>query len=141
MANAIYPIFKTALGTAATNVSLNVDTTQDGVYVALEDTGTHAYSAADDFYSDLSGLVGTDQRITTNTFGTVGAGVFDGDNVTFTAVTGASVEALIFYRHNSGANSTWRLVCFLDTLVTNLPVTPNGGNIVVTWAAGGIFGL
>src|SRR5206468_222846 len=32
-----------------------------------------------------------------------------------------------------------RLVLFEDTSVTGLPVTPNGGNIVITWNASGIF--
>jgi hypothetical protein len=30
-------------------------------------------------------------------------------------------------------------VLFEDTSVTGLPVTPNGGNIVITWNASGIF--
>ena len=32
-------------------------------------------------------------------------------------------------------------MAFLDTSVTGLPVTPNGGNITVTWNASGIFQL
>lgn len=77
-------------------------------------------------------------RITTPT---VANGTFDGDNLTFTAVTGATVEALVVYRHNAGANTTWKLVMFQDTGVTGLPVTPNGGDITVTWDAAGIFTL
>ena len=106
MANAIYPEYKDALMTAASNVSLNQDTVGDGPYAALVDTGTYTYSAAHDFYNDLSGIVGTDQRISTPTVGTVSAGTFDGDNCTFTAVTGNSVEAIVIYRHNAGANTT-----------------------------------
>jgi hypothetical protein len=141
MANAIYPIYKTALGTAASNVSLNVNDATDGPFVALVDTGTYTYSAAHDFYNDLSGVVGTDQRIVSPTFGSVSQGTFDGDNVNFPSVTGNSVEALVVFRKNSGANTTWRLVLYLDTGVTGLPVTPNGGDITVTWNASGIFTL
>lgn len=141
MANAVYPIYKTALGLASTNVSLNVDDTTNGPYCSLVDTGTYTYSAAHDFRDDLSGVIGTDQRISTPTFGTVAQGVFDGDNLTYTAVSGASVEALIIHRKNSGADSTKRLVVYLDTSQTGLPVTPNGGDITVTWNASGIFGL
>lgn len=141
MANAIYPIYKTALGTAASNVSLNVDDATDGPFLALVDTGTYTYSAAHDFYNDLSGIVGTDQRIVAPTFGSVSQGTFDGNNCTFTAVSGNSVEALVIYRKNAGANTTWRLVCFLDTGHTGLPVTPNGGDIIVSWHANGIFTL
>jgi hypothetical protein len=139
MANAVYPLFKQSLFTEAdANKSLNQNNTTDGAYCALVDTGTYTYSASHQFYSSLSGVVGTDQRISTPT---VVNGLFDGDDLTFTAVTGASVEALVIYRKNSGANTTWRLVLFEDTGVTNLPVTPNGGNISVTWNASGILQL
>jgi hypothetical protein len=141
LANALYPKWKTALGTAAANVSLDQNTTTDGPFVALVDTGTYTYSASHQFYSSLSGIVGTDQRIVNPTFGTVSDGTFDGDNVTFTAVSGASVEALVYYRKNSGANTTWRLVMYQDTSVTGLPVTPNGGDIAVSFNASGIFTL
>jgi len=136
MANAIYPEYKQSLLSAAANVSLNVDTADDGVYCALVDTGTYTYSAAHEFYSDLSGVVGTDQRITTPT---VANGTLDGDNLTFTSVSGATVEALVIYRHNAGANTTWKLVAYIDTGQTGLPVTPNGGDITITWDASGIF--
>lgn len=138
MANAIYPLYKGFLLTAAANVSLNIDDSTNGPFVALVDTGTYTYSAAHDFYNDLSGIVGTDQRIATPT---TASGTFDGDDVTFTAVTGASIEALVIYRHNSGANSTWKLVAYIDTSVTGLPVTPNGGDISIVWNASGIFTL
>ena len=139
MANAIYPLYKQAVLTAAANTSLDQNTTTDGPFVALVDTGTYTYSTAHQFFSSLSGIVGTDQRLTSPTVST--AGVFDGSDVTFTAVSGASAEALVIYRKNSGANTTWRLVAFIDTGVTNLPVTPNGGDITITWNASGVFAL
>ena len=138
MANAIYPIYKQALLAGDANADLDNDNSTDGPFVALVDTATYTYSAAHDFYSDLSGIVGTDQRITTPT---VTTGLFDGANVTFTAVSGATVEALVIYRKNAGANTTWRLVAYIDTGVTGLPVTPNGGDITITWNASGIFQL
>ena len=136
MANAVYPIYgQSVLTEADTNNGLNIDTATDGPFVALVDTGTYTYSAAHDFFNDLTGIVGTDQRITTPT---VTNGIFDGSDLTYTAVSGASVEALVCYRKNAGANTTWRLVFYEDTGVTGLPVTPNGGNITVTWNASGI---
>lgn len=133
MANAIYPKYKEALLDGAANIDVNDGT----VKVALVDTGTYTYSAAHDFYDDVSGVVGTPQTIGTTT---VTDGVFDGDNVTFTAVTGNSVEALVIYI-DTGVAGTSRLVAFIDTGVTGLPVTPNGGDIAITWNAGGIFAL
>ena len=47
----------------------------------------------------------------------------------------------MLYRKNAGANTTWPLIAYIDTGVTGLPVTPNGGNITVTWNASGIFKL
>lgn len=137
MANAIYPKYKEALLGGATNSALTGSGTT-GLFVAMVDTGTYTYSAAHQFYSDLSGIVGTDQEVTTPTLTN---GVVDGGDVTFTAVSGASVEALVFYRKNAGANTTWRLVAYLDTGQTGLPVTPNGGNIAGVWNASGIFAL
>lgn len=138
MANALYPLWKEALLQSLADADLDGSGTT-GVYVALVDTGTYTYSAAHEFYSSLSGVVGTDQEIgTTKTFTN---GVFDGADVTFPSVTGATAEALVIYRKNAGANTTWRLVAYLDTGVTGLPVTPNGGNITVSWNALGIFAL
>jgi hypothetical protein len=138
MANALYPKWKEAIAQATSNSALNGSGTT-GVYCALVDTGTYTYSAAHEFYSSLSGVVGTDQEIgATKTYTN---GVFDGADVTFPSVSGASCEALVIYVKNAGANTTWRLVAYLDTSVTGLPVTPNGGNITVTWNASGIFGI
>lgn len=138
MANALYPKWKEALVTGGSNALLNGSGTT-GVYAVLVDTGTYTYSAAHQFYSDLTGIVGTEQEIgATKTYTN---GVFDGGDVTFPSVTGNSAEALVIFIKNAGANTTWRLVAFIDTGVTGLPVTPNGGNIGVTWNASGIFAL
>ena len=137
MANAIYPKYKKSLLDGDANTALTGSGTT-GLYAALIDTGTYTYSSAHQFYSDLSGVVGTDQEITTVT--TTG-GLIDGDNISHTAVSGNSVEAIVLYRKNAGANTTWRLVAYIDTGVTGLPVTPNGGDIGTTWSASGIVQL
>lgn len=137
MANAIYPKYKEALLNASANSALTGSGTT-GLYAALVDTGTYTYNAAHEFYSSLSGIVGTDQEITSVTL--VG-GLIDGADIAYTAVSGATVEALVLYRKNAGANTTWRLVAYIDTGVTGLPVTPNGGNINVAWNASGIVQL
>lgn len=134
MANALYPLWKEQLLQFTTNNNLSAGT----VKVALIDTGTYTYSAAHQFYSSATAAaVGTPQTIGSKTFTN---GVFDGADVTFTAVTGNSVEALIIYI-DTGAAGTSPLVAYIDTSVTGLPVTPNGGNIAITWNASGIFAL
>ena len=138
MANVLYPKFKESLLAGDANSDLDNNTTTDGVFVALVDTASYTYNATHQFYSSLSGVTGTDQRITSPT---VVGGLFDGNDVTFTSVTGPSIEAIVLYRKNSGANTTWRLVAYIDTGVTGLPVTPNNGDISVIWNASGIFAL
>lgn len=134
MANAIYPKYKETILGAGTNTNLLSGT----VKVALIDTGVYTYSAAHQFLTSLTGVVGT--------AGTIGAtktvtnGVFDGADVTFSAVTGNSVEALVIYV-DTGTAGTSPLVAYIDTGVTGLPVTPNGGDIAVTWNVSGIFAL
>ena len=138
MANAIYPLFKQELMKAQANNELDSAEGATGVFCALVDTGTYTYSSAHQFYSSLSGIVGTDQEILTKT---QVDGTFDGTDLTYTAVSGATVEALVLYRKNAGASTTWPLIAYIDTGVTGLPVTPNGGNITITWNASGIFAL
>jgi hypothetical protein len=133
MANAIYPKFKEAILQAAANTDMSGGT----VKVALVDTGTYTYSSAHQFLSSLSGVVGTAQTLGSKTFTN---GLFDAADSTFTAVSGASVEALVIYI-DTGSSATSRLVAYIDTGVTGLPVTPSGGNISITWNASGIFQL
>jgi len=133
MANAIYPLYKQALLDGSANTDIN-DLT---VKVALVDTGVYTYSAAHEFLTSLTGVVGTAQTIAATT---VANGLFDGDNVTYSGVTGNSVEALVIYIDTTVAGTS-RLVAYIDSGVTGLPVTPNGGDITVTWNASVIFQL
>ena len=138
MTNAVYDLFKQELAKGTANNALNSTEGANGVYAALVDTGTYTFNQAHQFYSSLSGVVGTDQEILTKTQTN---GVFDGTDVTYPAVTGNSVEAIVLYRKNGGANTTWPLIAYIDTSVTGLPVTPNGGNVGIAWNGSGIFKL
>lgn len=134
MANALYPKWKEQLLQFTANNDIEAGT----VKVALVDTGTYTYSSTDQFYSSVSAAtVGTPQTIGSKTYVD---GVFDGADVTFTAVTGNTVEALVIYI-DTGSAATSPLVAYIDTSVTGLPVTPNGGDITITWNASGIFAL
>ncbi len=72
------------------------------IKVALVDAGTYTYSSTHQFLSSLTGVVGTAQTIGSKTFTN---GIFDGADVTFTAVSGASAEALVIYL-DTGTAST-----------------------------------
>lgn len=131
MANAVYPLWKEAVIQATAGSSL-----AGTLKAVLIDTADYTYSTAHDFYDDASaGAVGTPGTIGTKTYT---GGLLDGDNVTFTAVSGDPCEAIIIFL-DTGTPSTSRLVAYIDTGVTGLPVTPNGGDITITWNASGII--
>jgi len=62
------------------------------------------------------------------------AGVADAADVTFAAVTGAVCNAVVLYK-DTGVPATSPLLAYIGT-ATGLPVTPNGGDIIVQWDNG-----
>jgi len=73
-------------------------------------------------------------------------GVLDADNVTWGSVTGHVAEGIIVWKDGGDGGTTAAgtndlLICFIDTVTSGLPVTPNGGDITVQWAAGVIATL
>ena len=137
MASAIYPKWKeNALQNTSGNDLDGSGTT--GLYAALVDTAVYTYSASHEFYSSISaGVVGTPVELTSKTYTN---GLLDAADVTFSAVSGASCEAIVLYVKNAGANTTWRLFAYIDS-ATGLPVTPSGADITVAWNASGIAQL
>lgn len=111
----------------------SIDWDTDTIKVGLIDTGTYTVNlSTHDFWDDANAaVVGTPQTLAGKT---VTAGVADANDVTFTAVSGATVEALIIYK-DTGSAATSRLIAYIDT-GTGLPVTPNGGDIIVVWDSG-----
>tara|TARA_Y100001951_G_C11257675_1_gene250457 strand:- start:339 stop:746 length:408 start_codon:yes stop_codon:yes gene_type:complete len=135
MANALYPKAKESF------LSGDLDLPSDTIKAQLIDTGNYTYSTAHDFLDD----VGSSAKIgTAGTLGskTVTSGVFDAADITYSSVTGATVEAIIIYK-DTGNAATSNLIAYIDTASSGLPVTPNGGDITVTWDSGGnkIFAL
>ena len=133
MASAIYPKAKESF--LSQNPSIDLDT--DTIKVALVDTGTYTYSAAHQYYSSVSGVVGTPATLASKT---VTNGTFDAADVTFSAVSGATVEAIIIYK-DTGSAATSPLIAYIDSASSGLPVTPNSGDINVVWSGSGIFSL
>jgi len=137
MANAVYPLWKQELLKGTANTALT------GTFkVALVDTGTYTYSAAHQFRSSItSAEVGTAQTLGSVT---VVNGVVKAAAVTWTALSGASVEALVFFI-DTGSAATSPLVAYVDSSQTGspgLPLTPNGGNVTYTPdGTNGIFTL
>ena len=131
MASVIYPKAKEAF------LKADIDLENDTIRAVLIDTGTYTYNAAHNAYDDLSGVVGSESAAFTSK--TLTDGTFDAADITFTAVTGNTVEAIVIFK-DTGTASTDLLIAYIDS-GTGLPVTPNGGDITVSWNASGIFSL
>lgn len=143
MANRFYTTFRNNLylpqSASATD---QIDFSTGTIQCVLIDEGTYTYSAAHAYYSSVvAGAIGTPQTLGSKTVGVVAAGVFDAANVTFTAVSGASVESILLFQSNGGANTTWPLIGLIDQVAAGLPVTPNGGDITITFNASGILSI
>lgn len=138
MANKIYPKWKEARLQSTANAALDGSTTT-GLFAALIDLADYTYSDSHEFYSSIaSAIVGTPMEISSKTFTN---GLLDGADITFSTVSGDPCEAIVLFVKNAGANTTWRLFEYIDTGVTGLPVTPNGGDIALAWNASGIAQL
>jgi hypothetical protein len=128
MANVVY----TSLLNSILNLNPSIDFDTDTIKVAMV-TSAYTPSAAHQFFSSVTGVVGTPQTLTTPS---VTAGVFDAADATFTAVTaGSTVVGLVLYK-DTGVAGTSPLIAFIDSVASGLPVATNGGNIVIAWDNG-----
>lgn len=106
----------------------------DTIKVILVDTGAYTPNlAVHEFLSDIPSSARVTAPVTLTSKTTTG-GAADGADITFSAVQGPSIEAIILYR-DTGTEATSPLVVYIDT-ATGLPITPNGGDIIVTWDNG-----
>ena len=106
----------------------------DTIKVYLVDTGAYTpQTSTHKYLSDISSSARIAGPVTLTSKATTG-GAADGADVTFTSVTGASIEAIVIYS-DTGSEATSPLIAYIDT-ATGLPITPNGGDIIVTWDNG-----
>jgi len=144
MANALFTKYKEKImdpGTLGTTSGTAVDLIDDNIKVCLVD---HALDtpvpATDEYLDDISaGIVATTANLSSKA---ITGGVFDAADTVFSAVaSGDPCESLVIYK-DTGTASTSPLIAFIDT-ATGLPVTPNDGDINVTWDSGAnkIFAL
>jgi hypothetical protein len=139
MADALYENHRNVLLGAGVHGVVDYDDAGTNIKIILYDEGADALNLADQDIADIlaGARIATSGNVAIKTVGTAGIGAFDHDNVTFTAVTGASVESLTYWK-DSAVESTSPLLFNIDS-ATGLPVTPNGGDITWTPAAGGVF--
>jgi hypothetical protein len=101
------------------------------VYAALIDTSLYTPNFGTDQYLSIipaGAVISTSGPLTGMT---AVAGVADANDVSFTAVTGATVEAIVLYV-NSGVPGTSQLIAYIDT-AAGLPFLPSGGNVAISW--------
>ena len=124
MADALYPLGKQAI------LAGDIQRKAGGhnYKVSLMDTGVYTYSAAHQFFDDLTGVVDTSGNLASLTYA---LGVADAADITITAVAGNTIEAIVIWR-DSGVAATSELIAYIDS-ASGLPVTPNGGNVMIQW--------
>lgn len=128
MANALYDLGREAF------LDGDISWGSDTIKVILVDTGTYTVDlAAHDHLDDIpaGARVATSDALASKT---VASGVADAADITLSTVSGNTVEAVVIYQ-DTGTESTSKLIAYIDT-ATNLPVTPNGGDITIQWDNG-----
>lgn len=112
----------------------DIDWDGDNIKIVLIDEADDTIDLAND--QDLADRAAGARVATSGNLAskTVTAGTADAADVTFSSVTGDESESIDIYQ-DSGVESTSRLIANIDS-ATGLPVTPNGGDITVTWDDG-----
>lgn len=128
MANALYDKGRQAF------LDGDIDWSNDTIKVLLVDAADYTVSlSTHDFKDDVPGgaIVATSGALSSKSSTN---GVADAADVTLSAVSGDPSEALIIFK-DTGSAATSPLIAYIDT-ATGLPVTPNGGDITITWDNG-----
>lgn len=142
MANVLYDSGKFRFlspGTLGVSSGDAIDMASDNFQLVLVTAG-YTFSAAGGF---LDPVIASGNRVATSgnltSLSVTSTGTFDADSVVFTAVSGSEVTQVVLFKA-TGTETTSPLVVYWDTM-TGLPLTPNGGDITITWDASGIFAL
>ncbi|HPC57604.1 MAG TPA: hypothetical protein PK689_01250 [Kiritimatiellia bacterium] len=106
----------------------------DTIKVYLVDTGAYTpQTAIHQYLADITLSARIAGPVTLTSKSTTG-GAADAADCTFTSVSGATIEAIVIYK-DTGSEATSPVIAYIDT-ATGLPITPNGGDIIVTWDNG-----
>lgn len=110
----------------------NINWMTDTIKVILVDFGGYTpQTSTHQYLSDISSSARIAGPVTLTSKATTG-GAADASDCTFSAVSGASIEAIVIYK-DTGTESTSPLIAIIDT-ATGLPITPNGGDIAPRYA-------
>lgn len=111
-----------------------IDWDADAIKLVMIDEADDTPSASGD--NALSDRAGASRVATSGAFAskTTTAGVADAADITLSTVTGDPSESIDIYK-DSGTESTSYLIVNVNS-ATGLPVTPNGGDIIVQFDSG-----
>lgn len=137
MANGRFDVYAENVLGGGAHGGTRVDFDADTIKAVLVDAADDTLDITVD--EDLADLV-AGARVSTATISgfTNTNGVLDATDTTFTSVTGDQSEHVYIYK-DTGVESTSLMIVKFDTFSSGMPVTPNGGNIVLQYNASGIF--
>lgn len=127
MANAFYAKGKKKI------LDADIDLLVDTIKAYLVKSAYTPDLSAHEFVSDLGANildtpVALANRTTTD-------GVFDADDVTFTAVAAGDTAGKVVLAKDTGVAGTSPLIACYDT-ITNFPFSTNGADVVIQWDSG-----
>jgi hypothetical protein len=127
MANALYGLGRNKFANG------DIDWVNDTIKLYLIDSADYTVNIDVDEYADD---IASAAKVATATLAgnSTALGVVDANDTTFTSVTGDVSEAIVIWK-DTAVQSTSPLIAYMDT-GSGLPVTPNGGDITVTWDSG-----
>lgn len=141
MASGLYDLARQSF--LSQNPAIDWDT--DTIKATLIDTGAYTVNLATHQYMNTTTVaaaakIGSPVTLASKT---VTNGVADAADPTFTAVSGASVEALIVWKDGGGggtsaSGTTDPLIAYMELPAS---VTPIGGDIPVVFSSSGVFKL
>ncbi len=111
-----------------------IDWVNDNIKAVLV-SAAYTVDLAHSFYSDLTGIVSGPIAVGSNVTRLITSdGAASAPNITFTAVSGNTIIALVIFS-DTGTPSTSPLWVYLDS-ANGLPFSPIGEDIPVRWSTG-----
>lgn len=137
MADAVYTDARNNILGNGTHGQTDWDT--DNMRAILYDEGADALNLADVDLADITtaARIAETANLSGTTVGVAADGAWDHTDETISSVSGATVESITYFEE-TGTDSTSPLLLNIDAW-SGLPLTPNGGDVTLQPAAGGVF--
>lgn len=121
-------------------LSGEIDLINDAIVARLVKNTYAQNLSTDEFLSSVTKVTGSsDITLTTKS---VTGGVFDADDISYTAVPSGETSEGVVLAKWTGSEATSPVIAYIDT-ITGFPLATNGGNVAVQWDNGAykIFSL